>query len=485
MIEPALLEHLVTNRRDDSGPRPLGWLVPLGVLGCLAMAGPTWRLADQPQGPDRSALVIAIELSDSMDGRDVGPTRARRATYKLDDLLNLRGAGQTGLIAYAGTGHVVMPLTDDDRVIRPYLSSLSPELMPVPGGALGSAVPAIATLLASSDAPSTVLLVTDGVDPNGAEALTEVIQDTGAALVLYAVGTSRGDPGADVPPLDESSLDRLSRATDGTIVDLGVGDGDLRRILRVLDRHRRAEAARDDAALWDDAGYYLAYPFALLVLLWFRRGWALRLPTAATLMLATSGCSGHGFMDLWLTPDQQAQLYFDRGEFTQAAERFDDPMWRGIAFYAAEDWPSAIEALSQVDTAEGHYNLGNAYAQTRQWITAIQQYDAALALRPTFREARANRDLLQGMLDKMQEADDPEENAKGVPHASEEDAITLREDQKADSNNEDLDQAMEVDRDASNEALSDETLELWMRRVDTKPADFLAQKFATQAGEAP
>ncbi|MEM9730937.1 MAG: VWA domain-containing protein [Myxococcota bacterium] len=484
VIDPALLEHLVTNRRDDRGQRPLGWLLPLGVLGCVAMAGPTWQLVDHPEGPDRSALVIAMELSDSMDGRDVGPTRARRATYKLTDLLDLRGAGQTGLIAYAGTGHVVMPLTDDDRVIRPYLASLSPELMPVPGDSLAAAVPAIRDLVSSSDAPSTVLLVTDGVDPNGSEALTEVVQETGAALVVYAVGTSQGDRGTNVPPLNVSSLDRLARATDATVIDLGVGDGDLRRILRVLDRHRRAEASPDDAALWEDSGYYLVYPFALLVLFWFRRGWALRLPTAAALMLTTTGCAGHGFVDLWLTPDQQGQVYFDRGDFVEAANRFEDPMWKGISFYAAEDWGSAIDALAHVETAEGHYNLGNAYAQNRQWITAIQQYDAALALRPTFREARANRDLLQGMLDKMREADDPEENAQGVPPPSDEDAITLREDQKAPSDNEDLEQAMQVERDERNGPMSDETLELWMRRVDTKPGDFLSQKFATQAGQA-
>ncbi|MEM7135995.1 MAG: VWA domain-containing protein [Myxococcota bacterium] len=484
-IDPALLEHLVTGGSGGGGARPLRWIIPLGALGCLAMSGPTWQLADRQEGPDRSALIIAVELSDSMGGRDVGPTRARRATYKLADLLDVRGGGQTGLIVYAGTGHVVMPLTDDDRVIRPYLDSLSPALMPVPGDALTTAVPAIEGLLASSDAPSTVLLVTDGVDPKGAEALAGAVRDTGAALVVYGVGTSRGDPSADVPPIDASSLERLSRAADGTVVDLGVGDGDLRRILRVLDRHRRAQAAHDDADLWEDAGYYLVYPFALLVLLWFRRGWALRLPAAAILVFTVSGCGDNAFVDLWLTPDQQGRLLFDRGEFVEAAQRFDDPMWKGIAFYAAEDWPSAIGALSNVDSPEGHYNLGNAYAQNRQWITAIQQYDAALSKRPTFREARANRDLLQGMLDRMREADDPEENAKGVPPPSEEDAITLREDQKAPSDNPDLDRAMEIDREAAESAISDATLELWMRRVDTKPADFLAQKFATQAGEAP
>ena len=482
VIVPELLEHLVTNRRDTQGPRPLGWLIPLGVLGCVAMAGPTWKLADTPLGPDESALVVAFESSQSMNGRDVGPTRAKRAAFKLKDLLDVRGTGQIGVVAYAGTGHTVMPLTDDDRVVRPYLDALSPDLMPVPGDVPESVVPIIDAMIASTDAPSTILLVTDGVPPAGVEALAALQARTGAELVVYSVGTDRGDPSQEIPPVEKTSLEQLANATDGTVVTLSVGNGDLRRILRVLDRHRRQAAARDDASLWEDAGYYLVFPLALLVLFWFRRGWALRLPAAAVVVLSVSGCADHAFVDLWLTPDQQGRRLFEKGEFGAAGERFTDPMWKGIASYAAGDWQGAIAAFSALETPEGYYNLGNAYAQSRQWITAIQTYDKALALRPTFREARANRDLLQGTLDKMQESVDPEEAAKGPPPTTDEAPVKLREDQLApDKADPALDAMMRVERQENAEPLSEETLEIWMRRVDTKPADFLAQKFAAQA----
>ena len=482
-IAPELLVHLVTNQKHKEGFRPLSMVLPIGLLGCLAMAGPTWELADSPTGPDRSALIVAFELSDSMSGRDVGPTRAARAKFKVKDLLAARGGGQTGLIAYAGTGHVVMPLTDDDRVVLPYLDALSPELMPMPGDAPRRIVPLLERMLASTDAPATVLLVTDGVPPTGASDLVELQRRTGAELVVYGVGTSRGDPSQGAAPIEETGLRQLADATGGTLVKLALGDSDLRRVLRILDRHRRQAAAKDDSTAWEDAGYYLAFPVALLLLVWFRQGWVLRLPAAAALFLSVSGCDGSGFVDLWLTADQQGRALFERGDFAEAGKRFEDPMWKGIALYAAEDWPGAVEALSGVESAEGYFNLGNAYAQGGQWITAIQQYEKALAIRPTFREARANRDLLQSTLDNMKESVDAEDAQKGPPPPSEEDAVKLRKDQEAPKELELADAPVEVEKETELEPLSQETIERWMRRVDTRPADFLRQKFASQAGQ--
>ena len=483
-IAPELLEHLVTKRADGSGFGSLTWIIPVGILGCLAMSGPTWKLADTPLGPDSSALIIAFELSESMDGRDVGPTRATRAKLKVRDLIEARGTGQTGLVAYAGSGHIVMPLTDDDRVILPYLDALSPELMPMPGDAPERAVPSIERMVAAADAPATIVLVTDGVPPSGQQALAALRERTKAELIIYAVGTDRGDPERGVAPIEETSLRRLANATDGTIVSLSLGDRDLRRILRIVDGHRRQSVSPDDTTVWEDAGYYVAFPFALMLLLWFRRGWVLRLPTAAAFLLSLAGCQSQGFVDLWWTPDQQGRLLFDRGDFRGAGEHFEDAMWKGIALYAAEDWPAASEAWSTVETPEGYFNLGNAYAQNHQWITAIQQYDKALELRPRFREARANRDLLQVALDTLQETSDTDELAKAPPAMADEAPVDLREDQKAPDDREPEDAFTEPERRAAaSETLSEQTLQLWMRRVDTRPGEFLAQKFAAQAQE--
>ena len=87
---------------------------------------------------------------------------------------------------------------------------------------------------------------------------------------------------------------------------------------------------------------------------------------AGLLLLAAVGAArpaGHRFMDLWMTPDQQGRHAFDRGDFKTAAERFRDPLWKGVALYRAGDFQGALNAFALVDTAESYYNQGDALAR--------------------------------------------------------------------------------------------------------------------------
>ena len=83
------------------------------VLGIIALSGPTWRRELPPFVEDKAPLMIVLALSSSMDQTDVAPTRLERAKQKIKDLLAARAGARSGLIAYAGTAHLVMPLTDD------------------------------------------------------------------------------------------------------------------------------------------------------------------------------------------------------------------------------------------------------------------------------------------------------------------------------------------------------------------------------------
>jgi len=50
-----------------------------------------------------------------------------------------------------------------------------------------------------------------------------------------------------------------------------------------------------------------------------------------------------------------------RGEFVEAAQAFRDPMWQGAACYRAGEFEKAAQAFARRDTAEAHYNQGNAW----------------------------------------------------------------------------------------------------------------------------
>ena len=75
-----------------------------------------------------------------MLGEDVQPSRLARARHKLRDLLERRRGARTALVAYAGSAHVALPLTDDAELLESYLDALDPGLMPRPGNDPGSKV---------------------------------------------------------------------------------------------------------------------------------------------------------------------------------------------------------------------------------------------------------------------------------------------------------------------------------------------------------
>ena len=112
---------------------------------------------------------------------------------------------------------------------------------------------------------------------------------------------------------------------------------------------------------------------------------------------------GHSMLSLWLTPDQQGRYYFERSDYKAAAERFHDPLWKGIAYYKSKDFESAVEQFARVDTYEGYFNLGDAYAHLGRLDQALATYEEVLRRRPDDLAAKENRDLVRSLIQKKKQ----------------------------------------------------------------------------------
>ena len=126
---PYILQEQPTQTRNG------GWLAAaLATLLCiLALAGPTWERLPGPAFRNDSALVIALDLSESMNAADIKPSRISRARYKIADILKQRKDGQTALLVYSGDAFTVTPLTTDTSTINSQLEALTTDIMPSPG----------------------------------------------------------------------------------------------------------------------------------------------------------------------------------------------------------------------------------------------------------------------------------------------------------------------------------------------------------------
>jgi len=182
--------------------------------------------------------------------------------------------------------------------------------------------------------------------------------------------------------------------------------------------------------------------------------WALRPP-------------GFAFADLWLTPDQQGRWHVERGDYARAAGHFRDPMWKGVACYRARDFECALQSFARVGTADAEYDLGIAYARSGQLPAALSAFERALALRPGWREAQENRDLVARLLPRRR-PDRPEE--EGTEPSEEPDDMKVDDLGRRGKRG-----VVEIEK------LGPDAIDkLWLRNVRTDPALFLRAKFAAE-----
>jgi len=170
---------------------------------------------------------------------------------------------------------------------------------------------------------------------------------------------------------------------------------------------------------------------------------------------------------LWFMPDQQGMRYFNSSAYDKAAEAFTDAQWQGAAWYRAGAFDNAAQAFARGKTAEAHYNEGNARLMAGKYDAAVACYDRALAMRSDWREAAENRAIAvaRAALTEAKGGDMGDQRLGA-------DKIVFDNKSKA------SDQTAEIESAARPSAR--EVQALWLRRVQTRPADFLRAKFAYQ-----
>jgi Ca-activated chloride channel family protein len=446
-----LLKHLIVRPGRRWGINP-AWLVASGMtLGVVALSGPTWRRELPPFVEDKAPLMIALSLSSSMTQTDVAPSRLERAKQKIRDLLAARAGARTGLIAYAATAHLVMPLTDDRAVLEPFLAALTPDLMPSDGHNAIAAVALAAQSLATESVAGTILVVAD--DFANEPALRQAAGHSN--LLMFAMTAGDAPSGA---------------------VRVSIDGADIRTLQRRINTQFQAAQGDTFGAQWLDEGYWLLLPVALLTLLWFRRGTTVAWMLIGFLTLHAPPASAQEtrFRNLWLTPDQQGRLAFERGDYATAAKLFTDPMWSGIAYYRAFDFLEAAKQFQQVDTTEGKFALGNAQAQNHAYEKAIKAYDEVLKAQPQNLAAKTNRAVVAAAMKAKEEKREKQEQEDSAPPDEKADETRVDPNQKGGK------RIQVTPQDVTTEGAA----EAWMRAVQTTPADFLRLKFAIQSGSS-
>jgi Ca-activated chloride channel family protein len=144
-------------------------------------------------------------------------------------------------------------------------------------------------------------------------------------------------------------------------------------------------------------------------------------------------------------------------------------MWKGLAFSRDGNFSSALDQFSLSDTAEAWYNQGNALAHLQKFPEAVHAYEQALQKRPGWTDAEENLKLVRALIPPPKKKEDQQE----LPPDAERGETEMEE--KGEKGKKALQRAQ-----MDPEKMAD----IWMRNIQTSPADFLRRRFAIQADEA-
>lgn len=537
VIDPALMPY-VLSRDPGRGIDFRWWLLAIGgVLATLALAGPAWQRIEQPVFRAEQALVVALDLSRSMDAQDISPSRLARARLKILDILARRKSGQTALVVYSSNAFTVTPLTTDTDTVAALVNSLSTDIMPSRGSSPSVAIQKGRQLLDQAGVGyGEVLLITDGGSSAATEKVARDLKSAGYTLSVLAVGTREGAPiprasggfvtdnrgKIAVPRLEETSLRALAAAGGGRFAVLSADDRDLDLLLsgEVATVSASAESLATDQ--WREEGPWLLLLLLPIAALAFRRGWIFVL--LVFILPLPQPAEASFWDDLWRNKNQQARKQLEAGNAEDAAALFEDTEWRAVARYRAKDYAGSAAEFAERGDARNLYNLGNAMAFQGELDSAIDAYEQVLEMEPDNEDAAYNLELIRNLRDQQQQQQEgqgdqqPGDGQEGEGEQSEPESQPGQEGSEAssDSESEESDTSARGDEEMSEEDLEalqrelqraaeeaqtgdkpqqlsaaelaelrqqqeqEQAMEQWLRRIPDDPGGLLRRKFRHQ-----
>jgi len=267
-------------------PKRPGWRRHLPAALLLAsLAGMVLSLA-RPARPElvpreRATIILAIDVSISMDATDVSPSRlasAKEAATSfatvLPEPINL------GLVAFAGSARVLVPPTTDRTLVTEAISRLELAESTAIGDAVLTSLDAIESVPAAVEGepvPATILLLSDGETQVGTpnELAIEAARQAEVPVTTIAFGTPDGTityEGETIPvAVDEAALAAIAEATGGSSFEAATTE-ELTSVYQDIGSSIGFETEQREIGSWfTGAAFALALLAAATSLVWFSR----------------------------------------------------------------------------------------------------------------------------------------------------------------------------------------------------------------------
>ena len=225
---PELMEHLMP---DVSAFRPVAkfYLLLFALIVVIfMMATPQFGTKLQTVQRKGIELIIALDVSNSMNATDIEPSRLERAKQAVARLTDQLKNDRIGMVVFAGQAFVQIPITSDYASAKMFLSAVNTNIVPVQGTAIGAAINmSVASFSSQEDINRAIIVITDGENHED-DAIGAAKNAIEKGIQVYTVGMG-SQQGAPIPIGGQGNF---LRDKEGNVVVTKLNEDMLRQIAK-------------------------------------------------------------------------------------------------------------------------------------------------------------------------------------------------------------------------------------------------------------
>jgi Ca-activated chloride channel family protein len=233
-------------------------------------------------------LIIALDVSNSMMAEDIQPNRLERAKRAISQLVDKLSNDKIGLIVFAGDAYTQLPITADYVSAKLFLNSISPQMVPTQGTAIGAAIElGVKSFNPQFLGNKAMIIITDGENhEDDAVGAAKKASDQGIIVYTIGMGSPQGGPIPDlangprsyrkdrdgntiVTKLDEVMLEKIAEAGKGAYVRANNAQVGLNSLFDEVNKMEKSELETQSYADYDDQFQYFIGLGLFLILIDF------------------------------------------------------------------------------------------------------------------------------------------------------------------------------------------------------------------------
>jgi Ca-activated chloride channel homolog len=185
------------------------------ALIIISLARPQRSNSESDQYSEGIDIMLAMDISKSMDNKDIPPSRLSVAKDVANQFIKGRSQDRIGLVIFSGEPYSLCPLTTDYEMLKEYIGDISSKLITTSGTAVGNALGMCINRLREIESESKVaILISDGdntagnLDPVTSAQLAKAF---GVRVYTVAVGSEKST----TDKVDEGTLREIAKISEG------------------------------------------------------------------------------------------------------------------------------------------------------------------------------------------------------------------------------------------------------------------------------